>query len=72
MAIAVRFWVRLPVFTPRHCISEKATMTAHAIREVSPLEIAKRIVTYSPITIAARAALLHVDSQSLHPITKPA
>jgi hypothetical protein len=47
-------------------------MTADPIAEANPFCHPKSRALYSPMTIAASEALLHVDSQSLQPITNPA
>jgi hypothetical protein len=47
-------------------------MTADPIVEASPFCQPKSSALYSPMTIAASEALLHVDSQSLQPMTNPA
>jgi len=47
-------------------------ITADPINHAVLLSHPKSSALYSPMTMAASEALLHVDSQSLHPITNPA
>jgi len=47
-------------------------MTADPAAEADPFGHPKSSALYSPMTIDASAALLHVDSQSLQPMTNPA
>ena len=72
LAIAVTTCVRLPDLIPIHCNTAKMTMTADAMGISNSFRQPKRTAPYSPITIAASEMLLHVDNQSLQPITKPA
>jgi hypothetical protein len=71
-AIAVIICALLPDLTPIHWSKANAIMTADPTAEAEPFGHPKSSALYSPMTIAASAALLHVDSQSLQPMTNPA
>jgi hypothetical protein len=62
---------RPPQRTPRHCRSAKPTVTAAATSRERPESDGASTPAYSPITSATAAAVPHVESQSLHPTTKP-
>ena len=70
--MAVIICALLPDLTPIHCSRANQIMTADPIVEARPFGQPKSRAVYSPMTIAASAALLHVDSQSLQPMTNPA
>src|SRR5258706_1475515 len=71
-AMAVTICARLPDLTPIHCSRAKPRTTADPIVEANSFRHPNSSAEYSPITIAANAALLHVDNQSLQPMTNPA
>src|SRR5436309_1857427 len=62
---------RLPQRTPRHCKTAKATATEDATNNSRPASAGKSTLAYSPMTSATAATVPHVESQSLHPTTKP-
>src|SRR5256714_9155785 len=62
---------RLPQRTPRHCKTAKATATEDATVNSRPASEGVRTLAYSPMTSETAATVPHVESQSLHPTTKP-
>ena len=63
--------VRPPQRTPRHCKTAKATVTEHETQASRPASAGKSAPAYSARTSATTATVPHVESQSLHPTTKP-
>src|SRR5437764_3923106 len=64
-------WKPLPQRTPRHwSAANKITMIAASSLDC-PASGGNRIPRYSPITTATADSLPQVESQSVHPITKP-
>src|SRR2546425_6453145 len=68
----VRFWVKLPQRTPRHCKRANSNAVIRAIDLVRFASGGYRTPVYSPTTIEITAIVAHVESQSLQPTTNPA